>query len=383
MKLTLNRLIIALICTGNLILKPPIPDISLAAPPSTATPTATPTESRLQPTEIESRKIEDRARQITVKIFWGETTGSGILVEQESPQTKGLEYRYLVLTNNHVISNSNGEYRIETSDGRIYRAFPYPENQKIFGKNDLALVWFSSPHDYGKASLGKQSSLSNEDKVYVAGFPCQGRSCENVEFKFTSGAVFLLKKPLVRGYQVGYTNEATEGMSGGPVLNKKGEVVAIHGEGKYPLSSSKYEYEDGNKPNQDVVQFLKYFAWSIPLDTYNKVDTQNLFSQLPAEVTKGKFQLANRSTDKRSITPRKQLFPNILIQFLQYGLLLSIFVLTIVLINVATIFIVAKNKIIGLKLGLINNGKPPTRNHSQTQEMGGQVEGIGPNSPEQ
>ena len=43
----------------------------------------------------------------------------------------------------------------------------------------------------------------------------------------------LLPKSLPQGYGLGYTNEVKIGMSGGPIFNAKGFLVAINGRGKY------------------------------------------------------------------------------------------------------------------------------------------------------
>jgi len=277
-------LILSLACTSSLLLTPSMQAIILAA--DFSTPKVS--DHRLQPTEIGERKIRDIARQITVRILWGETgSGSGILItQQKSKQSPQSDYRYLVLTNNHVISNPNSEYWIETPDGRIHKALPHSQaNEKFKQKNlDLGLLWFSSPMNYGKAQLGDSSSLQNEDEIYVGGFPCQDRRCEEIiEFKLSIGAGLIINKPLVDGYQVAYTNETSTGASGGPVLNKKGQVVAIHGQGKYPSNNKQYNYAAGDKPPQEVIKFMKYFAWGIPINTYKSLipKSENLLEELP------------------------------------------------------------------------------------------------------
>jgi hypothetical protein len=90
---------------------------------------------------------------------------------------------------------------------------------------------------------------------------------DNQELKLTEGkVVFVLNKALERGYQIGYTNEIQKGMSGGPVLNQAGELVAINGIHAHPIWVMDTYYEDKTLPNDDLQKAIPLYSWAIPVD---------------------------------------------------------------------------------------------------------------------
>jgi Trypsin-like peptidase domain/Helix-turn-helix of DDE superfamily endonuclease len=267
--------LLALTCLGYCLLIYPKQAIPLESSSNTQQ-----LPARLQPSKIQNWKIEDIARQITVRVFSGENTASGVLIEREERKLdRGSVFLYLVVTNQHVIGDSQAEYRIETPDGRVYQALQHPESKQKFQDVDLALLYFSSPIRYSKADMGNSSNLKEEESVFVGGFPCEGDFCEKVgEFIFKPGTALLLERPLAKGYQVGFTSETIAGTSGGAILNQKGELVAINGRGKYPLANGQYDSLDGATPQPEEVKFMRHFAWGIPLDTYKQLAPQNPLS---------------------------------------------------------------------------------------------------------
>jgi serine protease Do len=55
-------------------------------------------------------------------------------------------------------------------------------------------------------------------------------------FKLKTGTIKMqLTKTLPGGYQLGCTNDVSQGMSGGPVLDQQGELIGINGLLKYPF----------------------------------------------------------------------------------------------------------------------------------------------------
>jgi S1-C subfamily serine protease len=68
----------------------------------------------------------------------------------------------------------------------------------------------------------------------------------------------LPKKSLQEGYQIGYTNDVEQGMSGGPVLNQSGQLIGINGGLKHPLQGIiAFTFIDGSVPSQDIFQRWK------------------------------------------------------------------------------------------------------------------------------
>lgn len=200
------------------------------------------------------------ARAITVKVISGDDWGSGILVRQQGQ-------RYTVLTNEHVLWMGD-RYIIQTSDGKQHSALREASGE--FGKNDLGLLEFSSSQSdsYPVAALGCSLELSAGTPVYAAGFPLPLTEYSSKGFKFTAGAISLIPtKALEGGYQVGYSNYIEKGMSGGPVLNARGEVIAVNGMHQEPLWGDPYIFQDGSKPKSSLFPVFSRSSWAIPMET--------------------------------------------------------------------------------------------------------------------
>ncbi|GGA07042.1 serine protease [Okeania sp. KiyG1] len=208
--------------------------------------------------EKSAEQLQTLAKSITVKVLSGENRGSGILIRKQN----GV---YTVLTNQHVIENG-ASHQIETPDGKIYQAKAVPEAN--FGSNDMALLQFNASQNYTVAFLGNLKTVEKGSPIYVAGFPFEPESSDANGFIFQTGRISLvLPKPLEGGYLIGYTTDVEKGMSGGPILNSRGEVVGINGIFAQALSFSRpYVYEDGTRPNDDLEARMRRSSWGVPVD---------------------------------------------------------------------------------------------------------------------
>jgi S1-C subfamily serine protease len=228
-----------------------------------------------------NQQVSEIANLVTVRILSDSVSGSGVIIQRQG-QT------YTVLTNNHVVAdNKDKTYQVLTADGRTHIAKWLRSSQ--FGKVDLALVQFTTSQSYRVAEIGNSNKLSVGDGVYAAGFPnwhwINSDSIEKTRnwglkaFKLTSGKVGMLPaQSLESGYQLGYTNDIAEGMSGGPVLNSSGKLVGINGKSKYPLGGiDVFKLADGSVPSQAVFRQMEALSCAIPIDTF-----QQLVSHLKA-----------------------------------------------------------------------------------------------------
>ncbi len=203
--------------------------------------------------------LKSYARTITVKILTGDQWSSGILIQRQGSV-------YTVLTNQHVLRTGES-YRIQVADGQVY-----PATVSSFGgfaDNDLATLNFRSERRYEIATLGSSLSLPVGTPVFAAGFPIPGLPSAAAGFTFTSGQVSLISpKVLEGGYQIGYTNLIEKGMSGGPVLNARGDVIAINGTHQEPLWGNPYRFADGSKPPTPLLKMFVNSSWAIPVETF-------------------------------------------------------------------------------------------------------------------
>jgi len=239
---------------------------------------------QVQPLEASARtksslNLRKVAKSITVKVFSGDGRGSGILVQRKIRA-------YLVLTNEHVL-NLGDKYRVQTPDGLIYPAHRY---RASFRNNDLGLLQFNGDRpSYTIASLGKSTKLTAGDQIFAAGFPAEEKAVNHQSdkgFVFTSGSISLVsKKALQGGYQVGYTNDIQQGMSGGPVINTQGKVVAVNGMHAYPIWGDPYLYQDGSKPYPKMRDLMIHSSWGIPIEIFTKLAPQAISSSAVSRPT--------------------------------------------------------------------------------------------------
>ncbi|NDJ22144.1 trypsin-like serine protease [Nostoc sp. B(2019)] len=199
-----------------------------------------------------------QAQSITVKVLSADFLGSGILLQKQGSV-------YTVLTNAHVLQAGDAPYRIQTPDGSIHTA--NLSKGLNFGKNDLALLQFQSTGTiYAVASLGSPPSVG--DEVFVAGFRAAEEESQYKDFAFTKGKISLvLPKPLEGGYQLGYTNNLEKGMSGGPLLNRRGEVVGVNGMQAYPLWDAPSVFQDGMEADERLHKTIIRLSWAVPIPT--------------------------------------------------------------------------------------------------------------------
>lgn len=219
-------------------------------------------DSVVSPHDLE-RDFWALCQSATVRIVKTDSAGSGVIIARQGNT-------YSVLTNWHVVDSSNPV--ILTVDDQQHQLLTAPQQ---LGNLDLALLQFTSEVAYPVAPVAR-SLPQVGDQVYAAGFPLEISDADSIDlgndaFRLTQGQVSIIpSKSLPQGYQLGYTNDTAIGMSGSPIFNTEGSLVAIHGRGKYrDPSFGVYIFEDGSEPPPEQLEQMIQSSWGIPLSTYN------------------------------------------------------------------------------------------------------------------
>jgi tetratricopeptide (TPR) repeat protein len=202
-------------------------------------------------------QVANTAKQITV-LIQGQNPGSGVIIRREGNT-------YTVLTARHVVATPD-EYEIVTPDGQKHR-LNYSTVKPLPGV-DLATLEFTSTTNYPVAKLGNSRMAPSGTTVYVAGFPAPTAAITQRIFNFTEGNITAnADRPLADGYTLVYSNNTLPGMSGGPVLNGRGEVIGIHGKGDIDTTSTRAVAN----PN---IALKTGFNLAIPINTFLHLSSQ-------------------------------------------------------------------------------------------------------------
>lgn len=236
-------------------------------------------------TDSKKSTVEKIAQEVTIRILGDKSLGSGVIISQIDGVTgKQSGKTYTVLTCQHVVSEGKkGNYQVLLPDSKTYQA-RVKFMPKLKGL-DLAIVEFESEDNYQVVKLAESEQLSPDTAVYAAGFPnYQTIDAKQIEdtsswgkraFRLTAGkigSVSIAPRSLQAGYSLGYTNEVASGMSGGPLLNDRGELIGINGRLKYPLEGiDAFTFADGTKPSVEKFQQMEALSWAIPIATYQQI----------------------------------------------------------------------------------------------------------------
>ena len=212
----------------------------------------------------EIQEIQDIAADISVKVLGEDLLGSGFIVKQR-------DQNYVVITNQHVLRAGAAPYSIQTSDGQTYRAEIVSDLAATEYEYDLAVLQFQADTTYPTAKIGSSLYLEVGEPIFAAGFPyaqsVTKTSTSAPGLAFKQGRVsIILNQALEEGYQIGYTNDVKKGMSGGPLLNSRGEVVGVNGKHAYPLWESPELYQDGSQPCSALQDLITRSSLAIPIE---------------------------------------------------------------------------------------------------------------------
>lgn len=254
-------------------------------------------------------EIDRKARQVTVRIENSNENGSGVIVAQEGDS-------YYVLTAEHVVKNTQN-LRITTHDRRTYPISP-SQITRAEG-TDLAVVKFTSTQPYQVATLGNYS-ISDGAVVFPGGWPApQKIKSQQWQWQLNPGGIsskeqgeFQTQEKLSfsNGYDLVYSSITYGGMSGGPVFDRAGQVIGIHGKAE----GDKHENTLGNVLGNSLGISIKTF---IGLADRLKLNPRNLQITNTAPVTLDSAKLASINLVRNNIaTPSNDSDAN---RWIEYG----------------------------------------------------------------
>lgn len=216
-------------------------------------------------------EVNEIARNVTVLIHSDQGQGSGVIISRNGST-------YYVLTNYHVVV-SQSDFKIITADQQAH--VMEDTIQDLPDGVDLAIVQFTSESDYPTATLGATEIYQGQD-VFVSGWTSglapedSQKDQSRLTRQFTGGGISSILDSPVRGYQVAYTNVTRPGMSGGPVFDTAGRVVAIHGLGGAADSTRIANLLQLSPQDASLLAGLipSGFNYSIPITTYLQLAPQ-------------------------------------------------------------------------------------------------------------
>jgi tetratricopeptide (TPR) repeat protein/S1-C subfamily serine protease len=238
--------------------------------------------------------IDKIAQEITVLIPNANPTdmGSGVIIAQKGNI-------YYVLTADHVVWNRDekklkDKLEIVAPDNQRYAI--NVSNAKRMPGVDLAVVQFTSNQKYQVATLANYSLNTQNQKVFVSGFPGNKQQNKNKPHRILTAGILRqqqfiklntylsfnnqsslipvqIQTVLSDGYDLLYSNITKGGMSGGAVLDTQGRLIGIHGrvEGEISLDFDG-EINLGSSSGVPIRTFLN-LVQQVGIDSDLKVET--------------------------------------------------------------------------------------------------------------
>jgi S1-C subfamily serine protease len=211
---------------------------------------------------VQEPKLKQQMRSISIKILaHGETIGSGVLLHRQ-------QQVYTVITNAHVIQSASAPFQLQTPDGQIYAAALIAPP---LGKNrDLSILRFQSHNRVYTAAKLAAASPKIGDRIWSAGFPLNRANTNPKvipELNIVNGQIaHILPVAISGGYRIGFERSIEKGMSGGPTIDNKGELIGINGVHANPLWDTPETLENGSTVSEVLQEQINHSSWAIPIE---------------------------------------------------------------------------------------------------------------------
>lgn len=167
-----------------------------------------------------SQEIAETVNKSLVLIYYENQGGhgTGFII----PGKKGV---CTVLTAGHVVKGYS--LKLQTYQDKQSHTTDSIQTSPTY---DLAVVTFKSNGEscpYPSVNFGNSNELKVGHKIYISGFPVVKN--EDLAPEFLEGSVSNVNVLLAEGYGINYIAVVSFGISGAPVLDASGKVVAVHG----------------------------------------------------------------------------------------------------------------------------------------------------------
>jgi serine protease Do len=227
-----------------------------------------------------AREVGAIAKKTVVRIESADGEfGSGVIIGRTENGSKNV---YTILTAAHVV-RANTNYRLITpvplnqvERKRVTINLDTKKSIKILPNVDLAVISIESSYTFAIGTIGDSIYADEGSPVYVAGFPKPGKAIKRIALQFTGGMISSRlddadqnPQEQINGYDLAYTNITRVGMSGGPVFDAAGRIVAIHGQGDRNNQAPGEEVSSGAASDEKTG-----FNLGIPIQTFFKLQPQ-------------------------------------------------------------------------------------------------------------
>jgi S1-C subfamily serine protease len=218
-------------------------------------------------TVIPSINVDDVVQKATVKVLSLDKDAAAVPTEGSGTLIRCTDGSCQVLTNAHVI-NGNSTLSVVTHDGQQHEGTvveTYGSNSSL---DDVGLIEFQSEVAYAGIPLSSSDPVT-EEEVTAAGYLFGSNKISMLDGNLTA----ILSEPLENGYRLGYSIDIKQGMSGGPLINREGQLIGINGKRSHPVSifgNTRYLFKDGREVSELPLQELNEYSWAIPTETLQR-----------------------------------------------------------------------------------------------------------------